>query len=57
VPLIAIEEHWIMPELTAALNAMPEDLRDQSLAFNELGDHQARLQTWARWRHGLRAIG
>ncbi|GAA1560039.1 amidohydrolase family protein [Kribbella lupini] len=44
MPLIAIEEHWIMPDLTAALNAMPEDLRDESLAFNELGDHQQRLQ-------------
>lgn len=37
--LIAIEEHWIMPELTAALAG-----RDDSLAFNDLGDHQERLQ-------------
>ena len=42
--LIAIEEHWIMPELTAALSALPEPLRDESLAFNELGDHQQRLE-------------
>ena len=42
--LIAIEEHWIMPDLTCALNAMPEHVRDESLAFNEMGDHQQRLQ-------------
>jgi hypothetical protein len=41
VTLIAIEEHWIMPELTAALEAMP--VRDESLAFNELGDNEQRL--------------
>ncbi|GAA2861136.1 amidohydrolase [Actinoplanes cyaneus] len=37
--LIAIEEHWIMPGLTSAL-----DGRDESLAFNDLGDHRRRLQ-------------
>ncbi|WP_236789585.1 amidohydrolase family protein [Amycolatopsis sp. GM8] len=42
--LIAIEEHWILPELTAALTAMPEPLRDESLAFNEMGDHRQRLE-------------
>ncbi|KUL25669.1 amidohydrolase family protein [Actinoplanes awajinensis] len=42
--LIAIEEHWIMPELTAALRAAPPERRDESLAFNDLGDHQQRLQ-------------
>jgi predicted TIM-barrel fold metal-dependent hydrolase len=41
--LIAIEEHWMLPELTAALRALPEGARDESLAFNELGDHQDRL--------------
>ncbi len=40
--LIAIEEHWIMPELTAALGAMP--VPDESLAFNAIGDHQPRLE-------------
>jgi predicted TIM-barrel fold metal-dependent hydrolase len=40
--LIAIEEHWIMPELTSALRGM--SLPDESLAFNDLGDHQQRLQ-------------
>ncbi|GAA0602698.1 amidohydrolase family protein [Kutzneria viridogrisea] len=44
MPLIAIEEHWIMPDLTSALRAMPEDVRDESLAFNEMGDHQQRLE-------------
>ncbi len=39
--LIAIEEHWIMPELTSVLGAMP--VPDESLAFNALGDHQQRL--------------
>jgi predicted TIM-barrel fold metal-dependent hydrolase len=40
--LIAIEEHWIMPELTSALRAMA--VPDESLAFNEMGDHQQRLE-------------
>ena len=42
--LIAIEEHWIMPELTSALSAMPQQVRDESLAFNEMGDNQQRLE-------------
>lgn len=37
--LIGIEEHWVLPELTAALAG-----RDDSLAFNDLGDHRERLQ-------------
>ncbi len=44
VTLIAIEEHWIMPDLTSALSAMPQHVRDESLAFNEMGDHQQRLE-------------
>jgi hypothetical protein len=43
VTLIAIEEHWILPALTSALRAMPQQLRDESLAFNEMGDNQQRL--------------
>jgi predicted TIM-barrel fold metal-dependent hydrolase len=43
LPLIAIEEHWMLPELTSALNALPAERRDESLAFNEIGDHQQRL--------------
>ncbi|MFK0248118.1 amidohydrolase family protein [Amycolatopsis azurea] len=42
--LIAIEEHWILPELTDALDALPAEARDESLAFNDLGDHQERLR-------------
>ena len=40
--LIAIEEHWILPELTSALAAMP--VPDESLAFNDVGDHRQRLE-------------
>lgn len=36
--LIAIEEHWTTPALTAALRGL-----DDSLIFNEMGDHLARL--------------
>ena len=46
--LIAIEEHWITPGLTAALRAMPRP--DESLAFNEVGDHQQRLEDLADGR-------
>ncbi|QWF80305.1 amidohydrolase family protein [Amycolatopsis sp. CA-230715] len=42
--LIAIEEHWITPELSSALDALPEHDRDESLAFNEMGDHRQRLE-------------
>ncbi|CAN5335425.1 amidohydrolase family protein [soil metagenome] len=42
--IIAIEEHWMLPELASALQAMPEGERDESLAFNELGDHAERLR-------------
>ena len=41
--LIAIEEHWILPDLTAALQGMAQG-RDESLAFNEMGDNQERLE-------------
>ena len=40
--LIAIEEHWIAPGLTSALKALPRP--DESLAFNEMGDHRHRLE-------------
>jgi predicted TIM-barrel fold metal-dependent hydrolase len=42
--VVAIEEHWTPPQLTAALKALPEDRRDDSLAFNEMGDNLARLE-------------
>jgi uncharacterized protein len=42
--VIAIEEHWTTPRLTAALKDLPEESRDDSLAFNEMGDNLARLE-------------
>ncbi len=42
--LIGIEEHWTTPGLRAALEALPEAKRDESLVFNEIGDHLARLE-------------
>jgi hypothetical protein len=42
VTLIAIEEHWIAPGITSTLKALARP--DESLAFNEMGDHQQRLQ-------------
>jgi predicted TIM-barrel fold metal-dependent hydrolase len=44
MPLIGIEEHWVHGDLTAALEALPSHLRDESLAFNQMGDHQQRLE-------------
>lgn len=41
--VIAIEEHWTAPQLTAALEDLAEDRRDESLALNEMGDNLARL--------------
>jgi len=43
VALIAIEEHWNLPELTAAVRALPEDRADPSLVFDEMGDNLERL--------------
>ena len=40
--LIAIEEHWILSDLTSSLKSMARP--DDSLAFNELGDHRQRLE-------------
>jgi predicted TIM-barrel fold metal-dependent hydrolase len=42
--LIGIEEHWTTRELTAALKGLPDGARDESLAFNEMGDKLARLE-------------
>ncbi|MCK7626975.1 amidohydrolase family protein [Streptomyces sp. RS10V-4] len=41
MPLIGIEEHWTLPELTSALNAVSRP--DESLALNERGDTGRRL--------------
>jgi hypothetical protein len=40
--LVAIEEHWIGPDITLALKELSRP--DESLAFNELGDHRQRLE-------------
>lgn len=41
--LIAIEEHWNLPELTSAVKALPQDRGDASIAFDEIGDNLERL--------------
>jgi predicted TIM-barrel fold metal-dependent hydrolase len=43
MPLIAIEEHWNLPTLTAAVKALPPDRQDASIAFDEMGDNLERL--------------
>ncbi|QUQ63978.1 amidohydrolase family protein [Kutzneria sp. CA-103260] len=40
--LIAIEEHWILPELASALKAVPRP--DESLVLNDFGDARQRLE-------------
>lgn len=42
--LIAIEEHWMLPELTSALQGVRQADQDESLAFNEMGDNRQRLE-------------
>ena len=42
--LIAIEEHWMLPDLASALGSLPSHLRDDSLALNDMGDHAQRLE-------------
>ena len=41
--LIAIEEHWNLPQLTSAVKALPPDRQDASIAFDEMGDNLERL--------------
>jgi predicted TIM-barrel fold metal-dependent hydrolase len=43
MPLIAIEEHWGSPAVTAAVRALPPGRSDPSLAFDEMGDNLGRL--------------
>jgi predicted TIM-barrel fold metal-dependent hydrolase len=42
--MIAIEEHWTTPGLTAALTALPAGDRDESVVLNDMGDNLARLE-------------
>jgi len=46
--LVAIEEHWMLPELTAALRATPHP--DESLVLNDHGDTAERLTDLAAGR-------
>lgn len=41
--LIAIEEHWNLPDLTTAVKALPGDRGDPSVLFDEMGDNLERL--------------
>src|ERR1700678_3183581 len=42
--IIAIEEHWNSTSIRDALDRLPEGARDESVAFNAMGDNQARLE-------------
>ena len=42
--LIGIEEHWNSPDIARALDRLPDDQRDQSTAFNDMGDNRERLE-------------
>ena len=46
--LIAIDEHWIAPGVTSALKTQARP--DESLAFNEMGDHRQRLEDLGEFR-------
>jgi predicted TIM-barrel fold metal-dependent hydrolase len=41
--LIAIEEHWNLPALTAAVKSLPVERGDDSIVFDEMGDNLQRL--------------
>jgi predicted TIM-barrel fold metal-dependent hydrolase len=42
--LIAIEEHWALPAMRAAVKTLPADRADASVALDEMGDNLERLQ-------------
>jgi hypothetical protein len=42
--IIAIEEHWNSASIRDALDRLPDAARDESVAFNTMGDNQARLE-------------
>jgi hypothetical protein len=44
VKIIAIEEHWNSTGIRDALDRLPGGARDESVAFNTMGDNQARLE-------------
>src|SRR6202161_424415 len=44
VKIIAIEEHWNSAGIRDALDRLQNGARDESVAFNTMGDNQARLE-------------
>jgi predicted TIM-barrel fold metal-dependent hydrolase len=44
VKIIAIEEHWNSVSIRDALDRLPGPARDESVAFNTMGDNQQRLE-------------
>jgi predicted TIM-barrel fold metal-dependent hydrolase len=44
VKIIAIEEHWNSAGIRGALDRLQGGARDESVAFNTMGDNQARLE-------------
>jgi uncharacterized protein len=42
--IIAIEEHWNSAGIRDALDRLPDGARDESTAFNAMGDNEARLE-------------
>jgi predicted TIM-barrel fold metal-dependent hydrolase len=44
VKIIAIEEHWNSVAIGDALDRLPAGARDESVAFNAMGDNQDRLE-------------
>jgi predicted TIM-barrel fold metal-dependent hydrolase len=44
VKIIAIEEHWNSVGIRDALDRLQGGARDESIAFNTMGDNQARLE-------------
>jgi len=48
--IIAIEEHWNSASIRDALDRLPGGARDESTAFNAMGDNQARLEDIGRGR-------
>jgi predicted TIM-barrel fold metal-dependent hydrolase len=50
VKIIAIEEHWNSVSIRDALDHLQGGARDESVAFNTMGDNQARLEDIGRGR-------
>src|SRR6185437_3453189 len=50
VKIIAIEEHWNSAGIRDALDRLPDGARDESTAFNTMGDNQARLEDTGQGR-------